>query len=129
MVWMRLRERNERRRCLGTDRLDRHHWNVKNVAEHGSRIELGVMLASVADVAQTRSRLRNESERGLPVVRVDCRYLLADQRRTVVTSRRQKTMMVIRLTVSGRARQSCVDKTHEMGGFSPTCFKARSTVK
>ena len=47
--------------------------------------------------------MRNESEKGLPVV--------GD------------------LTVSGRASQSCVDESDEMGGFSPTCFKARVTVK
>ena len=34
-----------------------------------------------------------------------------------------------RLTVPGRARQSCVDETHEMGGCSPTCSKARAKVK
>ena len=28
--------RNECRRCSGTDRLDRHQWNVKNIAEHRS---------------------------------------------------------------------------------------------
>ena len=52
---------------------------MKNVAEHKSGIELGVVLASLATV------------------------------------RKQKTM--IRLTVSGRARQSCVDETHEMVDF------------
>ena len=32
------------------------HWDVKNIAEHTSRIELGVMLASLAEVAQTHVR-------------------------------------------------------------------------
>ena len=47
--------RNERHRCSGTERLDRHHWKLM-MAEHTSRIGLGVMLASLA-------------------VGVDCRYL------------------------------------------------------
>ena len=55
MSWQR-KPRNERRRCSGTDRLDRHHGKVKNIAEHTSRIELGAMLASLAEVAQTRMR-------------------------------------------------------------------------
>ena len=45
-----------RSRCSGRDRLDRHRWNVKNIAEHTRRIELGVMLASLAEVGQTRMR-------------------------------------------------------------------------
>ena len=53
MSWQR-KPRNERRK--GTGRLDRHQWNVENVAEHTSRIELGVMLASLTEVAQTRMR-------------------------------------------------------------------------
>ena len=53
--WQR-KPRNERRRCSGTDRWDRHHWKVKNIAEHTSRTELGVMLASLVEVAQTRMR-------------------------------------------------------------------------
>ena len=32
------------------------HWNVKNFAEHTSGIVRGVMLASLAEVAQTRMR-------------------------------------------------------------------------
>ena len=55
MSWQR-KPRNERFRRSGTDRLDQ--WNVKNTAEHTSRIELGVMLASLAEVAQTSPRVR-----------------------------------------------------------------------
>ena len=35
---------------------DRRHKNVNIIAEHTSRIEFGVMLASLAEVAQTRMR-------------------------------------------------------------------------
>ena len=55
--------------------------------------------------------MRYGSDNGLLVFGVD-------QRRTLGTLWKQKTMMVISLTVSGRARQSCVDETHELGGFS-----------
>ena len=72
--------------------------------------------------------LRNESEKGLPMVGVDCSTHGTDQWRTLVTLWTQK-MMVIRLTAPGRARQSCVDETHEMCGCSPTSFKARATAK
>ena len=48
-------ERNERRRFSGTDGLDRHHWNEKNLVEYVNRVELGVMVASLA-VVQTRTR-------------------------------------------------------------------------
>ena len=42
---------DERFRCSGID-----HRNVKSIAEHASRIKLGVMLASLAVVAHTRMR-------------------------------------------------------------------------
>ena len=69
--WQR-KPRNQRRRCSGTGQLDRRHWNVKNIAEHTSRIELGVLLA-----LQVRDPhvMRNESEKGLLVVGVDHGYL------------------------------------------------------
>ena len=58
MSWQR-KPRTERRRCSGTDRLDRHHWRVKNIAEHTSRVQFGVMLATLGEVG---------------VVGVDCGY-------------------------------------------------------
>ena len=50
--------RNEHRRCSGTDQPDRHHSNVKNIAEHTSRIELGH-----ACIAGDPHAMRNESEK------------------------------------------------------------------
>ena len=53
--------------------MHQHQWNVKNFAEHTSRIELGVILASLAEVAQTRT---NESEKVSMMVGADLRVLV-----------------------------------------------------
>ena len=64
MSWQR-KPRNGCRRCSGTDRLDQHQWNVKNIADHTSRAEAGVH-ACIAGRGRARPHsMRNESETGL----------------------------------------------------------------
>ena len=56
-MWQ-IRSRTKKRtsEAKRTDRLDRHRWYVENIAERTNRIELGVVLASPAEVPQTRMR-------------------------------------------------------------------------
>ena len=73
--------------------------------------------------------MSNEPERGLPLVGVDHGCLWnrsAENAGDVVEAEDDDGDP---LPASGRARQSCVEETHVMGGFSPTCFKTRATVK
>ena len=59
----------------------------------------------------------NETDKVSLVVGGDHGYM-ADHQRKQVMLWKQK-MMVIRMKVSGRVRQSSVNETHEIGGFSP----------
>ena len=105
MSWLR-KPRNERHRRSGTDRLDQRHWNVKTIVKHTSRIELSFMLASPAEVAETRMRWETSLRKACRWSELTKGSCGIDQRRTLVTLWKQKTKSVIRLTVSGRAGQS-----------------------
>ena len=87
-----------------------------HIAEHPSRIELGVMLTSLAEVAQTHAK-RNESEKVFPVVGVDNRYLwsrAAENADDVVEAEDDDgdlawTKLTRRVKFSHRRRQLIVD--------------------
>ena len=108
----------------------------EHIAEHRSRIELGVMLA---EVAQTRMRRERSLRKACRWSESTAGYLWsrsAEIAGDFVEAEDDdggpldgvKTSSP-RLTALGGARQPSVDEAHVMGGLSHTCLKAMATAK
>ena len=121
MSWQR-KPRNEGRRCSGTDRLHRHRRTLQDARAVSTLVSCLHHWPRSLRPACDEKRVWERHAGGRSPLRVLVEPISGER------WWKQTTMMVIRLTVSGRARQSCVDESHEMGGFSPTCFKAWATV-